>query len=301
MTRCEAISPYDLSFFDQAKFVTVFTAYFDASTNGDVLTVGALLFRKKNIRPFERQWRAMLRKFGLPHFHMTDCNAEQGIYARLNEDPELNKLACIECATMAIKAVTDFAEKGAVWGLSITDFYETVTEKGFLPNPFAVCAWVAMADMMIWAGKNDASPRMFYVFESGDPDQAVVETLLRAIAYDDDRRARFRYEDHAFLPKVGSLPTQGADILAWQGAKHVRRRREGKHTRLRGDFDALASKLEITDGHMDRAFLEKIAAFTTEHEGVEIGGELAQLALLRNRSNARRTDARFAEILSRGG
>lgn len=293
MSSRDSLSPYALSFFDRADFVTVFVSYFDASENGGVYTVGGLLFRKKHIRPFEHIWKKMLKKFQIPHFHMTDCNVGEGIFAHLTEDE------CIECAAMAIDAVATFALKGTTRSVRIRDFEEVVTDRGFLPSAYAACAYPAMMDLFNWADKNDKEPRLFYVFEAGEAKQGDVQNLLSAIAQDEGRRDRFRYEDHAFLPKEGSMPTQGADIVAWHGAKHVKRRDEGI-TRLRGDFNALVSRLQITDGDMSRDFLQGLQDMTVRHAG-EHGPQLAQWALLRNRSNKRRTDEEIMQLLRKTG
>ena len=66
-------------------------AFFDASENGDFLVVAGYLFRKKHIKPFERKWRALLRKHGLDHFHMTDCNAGADQYKDMEKD---ERIAC---------------------------------------------------------------------------------------------------------------------------------------------------------------------------------------------------------------
>ncbi len=301
----EDFSLYDLSFFDEADFVTVFTAYFDASANGGMFTVGGLLFRKKEISAFEGRWRYMIRKYSIPYFHMAECNSRQGVFAHLSEEE------CIDCATMAIDAVANHAAKGATWTVSIKEFDEIVGKAGILPSPLLACAYPAMMDLANWANNNDHSPppRIFYVFESGDTDQGDVENLLRAVSETGSRQERFRYEDHAFLPKEGSLPTQGADILAWHGSKHARRRTEG-NTHLRGDFDALVKRLEITDGLASREFLQDLTKIAEEAAGERFdelglrgvegyGPQLAQLAIMMNKSNRRASLAKARSLGAR--
>lgn len=283
-------SPYDLSCFDRVDIVAVMEAFADASEMDGHLSVGALLFRKKNIKPFEKEWRGMLRKYGLTHFHMTDCNAGRDEYEGLS-DPE-----CDECARCAIALILKYAVKGTIFSVRKSDFYEIVTKNGIVPNPFTLGVWIVLFDIWRWANENDPKARISYVFESGDEHQHDADRLLNGIAADPDRRARFHYRVHAFLPKLSSLPTQASDILAWHGAKHTGRIAAGNH-RLRGDFQAIVSQLRVADAYYDREKLKSIVGIAERTAGPR-GNEIAGVA---NRYHALSPKQQVQELISAAG
>lgn len=270
----------------------VMEVYSDASENGDYLSVGSLLFRKKNIRSFEKKWRSMLREFDIEYFHMTDCNSQRGPYSQMSHDE------CDRCARMAISIILEFAASGTIFSIKKQDFYDIITERGIMPNPFTLGVWFTLHDIRHWGDENDPTARISYIFEAGDKHQPDANMLFAAISADAERRNRFRYKSHAFLPKRISLPTQAADILAWHGAKHAHRRNQGNF-RLRGDFDAIISKLRVTDGYHDPKVLRGLIEVAERHAG-KFGNEIAGVAFRYTDSNSSQMNLRLAEILSRG-
>lgn len=292
-------SLYDLSYFDGASAVVVMVSYYDASEIGDHLAIGGLLFRKKNIKPFEKEWRAMLRKHGLTHFHMTDCNAGEGEYKTLERDER------DASAREAIRLIIKYATKGVIFSVSKTDFAEIIGSNGFMPNPFTLGAWYSLFDTRYYADTNDTKARIAYVFESGDDHQSDAENLLTGISEEPTRAESFYYYGHAFLPKRTSLPTQAADILAWHGAKQADRVDRG-HERLRGDFQEIVTKLHVSNGRHEREWLHRLVATTRRLQDKDIGGrrikpehwdEYVRLSFLMNRGNAHQALARAKELL----
>jgi hypothetical protein len=293
MTSAE--SPFTLSCFDGTDVVAVMEVYSDASEIGDHLAIGALLFRKKDIKPFEKKWRAMLRKYDIAFFHMTDCNASppRGPFKGKTEGE------CDDCAREAIAIILEFAKRGAIFAVSKSDFNEIIGERGMMPNPFTMCAWWILFDIAAWAEANDPIARISYIFEAGDDHQKDANTMLDGVAENPERVAMFRYRNHAFLPKRITYPAQAADILAWHGAKHLHRRTQGNY-RLRGDFDAIISKLHVTDGNLDRQRLKDLVGIATERGG-KYGNELVGLAFRATEANLPRVTKQFMEVLAREG
>ena len=275
--------------------MAVMEVYADASEMGGHLAIGSLLFRKKNIKPFEKEWRAMLNKYRISHFHMTDCNATppQGPHKDQTEED------CDACAREAIALILKFATRGAIFAVKKTDFREIIGERGIMPNPFTLCAWCTLQGISVWAQENDPTARISYVFEAGDDHQKEANTMLTGIAENPIRAALFRYRNHAFVPKLLSYPTQAADILAWHGAKHLHRRSQGNY-RLRGDFDAIISNLHVTDGNLDREWLQELVGIARERGG-KYGNELAGLAFRATDSNIPRVARQFMDTLERQG
>jgi hypothetical protein len=289
MSADARISPYEISFFEGSSHVAVMEVYSDASENSGHFSIGSLLFRKKNIRPFNKKWRAMLRKHGIDHFHMTDCNVQKGEFKGKSRDE------CDACAREAISILLEFAIKGSIFSVKMSDFYEVIGERGVMPNPFTLGAWHTIFDIRYWADQNDPVARISYIFEAGDEHQKDVNSLFRGVREDPDRTANARYRNHAFVPKELSYPAQAADILAWHGAKHQHRKERDKDKfRLRGDFNAIITKLHVTDGNHGRAWLQKLAEIGNEHMP---SSEVAGLAFRAHSGNRLQIARRVAEII----
>lgn len=285
-------SPFSMSFFAGTSHVAVMEVYADASEIGGHLAIGSLLFRKRDIKPFEKKWRGMLRKYGLTHFHMTDCNSQKGEFEGKGKD-------CDACAREAIAILLEFAAKGCIFSVKKSDFNEIITKRGVMPNPFTLGVWFTLFDLRTWADAHDPEARISYLFEAGDDHQKDANTLLLGIGEDQERARAFRYRNHAFVPKVLSMPAQAADILAWHGAKHIHRKSEGNQ-RLRGDFNEIITKLHVTEGHHDPNWLRHIVKTSHERAG-KYGNEIAGIAFRMTEGTAHQYLNRLKEIFARDG
>lgn len=290
MSTRDRISPYTLSFFDRADAVVVMAAYFDASSAGEFLGVGGYLFRKKFVKPFEKEWNGMRRKFGLDFFHMTDCNAQQGPFQHL-EKPD-----CDAAARMAIASIKKFAAQGFSAATQPVVFRGVSGAEDLLHNPFSACVSAVLAQCGAWAEENDPDARIFYVFEAGDDHQADAHKILQSIADNPKRRARYHYEDHAFLTKRGSLPTQAADILAWHVSKQWDREQRGID-RLRGDFSALVESIPTRKDWLDRERLGALLSVVTERAPVPNAARVAGLSLRVHDENERAITREIASLI----
>ncbi|QLC25097.1 DUF3800 domain-containing protein [Parasphingopyxis algicola] len=289
--KYDSFSPFDLSVFDRASHVAVMQAFFDASEGGGYLTVGGYLFRKKHIKPFTKRWRAMLRKFGIEYFRMTECNTASGEFSNKGEQE------CDQCARTAIPIITDYATSGITATVDIGAFEQSgLTD--FMQSPFSLAAYSALVGCRQWAEANDLVARVFYVFEAGDDYQSDANQLLNSISEDAERRQTYYYEDHAFLTKRGSLPTQAADILAWHARKQWGREDRGiEH--LRGDFSELVDKVETKKFIWDEQYLREMHEESAAATGSEDWAKVVGKQLRRTASNARRIDREVAAILER--
>lgn len=283
-------SPFNLSIFRDCDTVAVIEVFSDASDMAGYTAVGSLLFRKKHIKPFEKEWAAMLRRFSISHFHMTDCNSSRGEFDGW----------CFErrdaCARVAIGLLVKYPLKGIAFTVRNQDFAEVITDRGIMPNPVTLGAWATLFDIRHWAEEHDPSARISYVFEAGDAEQPSINNLFNSIAEDPQRKANARYRNHVFVPKLASYPTQAADILAWHAARNAKRRVEGKP--MRGDFAAIVRQIKVSDGHHDRAWLERLIQIAKKNAGNH-GNELSGAAFLQNRFNAPQMRSRWIEIMQR--
>lgn len=77
------------------------SAYFDESDDGDskngLLSVSGYALDMPGVKKLECEWGAMLEKYSLPYFHMTECNVCRGIFEHHSEKE------CDDCAREAIR------------------------------------------------------------------------------------------------------------------------------------------------------------------------------------------------------
>jgi hypothetical protein len=249
-------------------------AYFDASEQGEFLGVGGYMFRKKNVRPFEKQWDIMLRKHGLEYFHMTDCNATPP----QKQFAGMDKADCDDAARMAIAAIKEFSTHGFSAVVKPADFYAVAGAKDLFNNPFSLCVHTVVAQCSAWANEHDPVARISYIFESGDEHQKDANKILQSIADNADRRAKYHYEGHAFFPKEWSKPTQAADILAWHVCKQWGREERGVN-RLRGDFSDLVDGIRTTKHLFTKDALDEFIAGVVRDAPVPNPERVASLSL----------------------
>ena len=293
MSTNDSLSLFSLSFFDRTDLVVVMCAYFDASEAGDYFGVGGYVFRKKHIRAFEKGWRAMLRKHGIDHFHMTDCNTGKGPFKGKSDDD------CDACAREAIELINNYALEGFSCGVRLSDFNSAVAKDGIIRRPMSLCVMAVLAQCSSSLRKSDPTARIAYVFEAGDVDQADVNQLLQATADSPRRRERYGYEKHAFLPKRQSYPTQAADILAWQVTKHYERQ-DRQIARLRGDFSHLVDKVPTHQRLFGRESLLQLQEMTTAQAPVDNPDRVAGLYLRMNKDNEKAIQRELLKLIRSG-
>jgi hypothetical protein len=220
------------------------SSFFDQSEAGPYYTVGGYLFRKSKVRPFEKEWGRMLKRFGLPYFRMSPCNAGKAPFDRLGDD------GCDQCAREAIRIVKTYATYGYWATVRPADFDEIMGKDSFAGNAYALCSYLCLMGMRYWSDVNDKGALIGYFFESGTEHEADTSQLIGAIGLSSTRGFNFRYAGHAFVQKERSMPTQAADILAWQVNKNYLRADSGLK-KLRGDFEALLTG--VPTGHYELA------------------------------------------------
>src|SRR5947207_1756680 len=76
--------------------------YFDESYDPNLMCVAGYAFRSDKARYLDRHWRSMLRRYRLPFFRMSACNANQPPFDHLSE------AECIAVATEAIGLIKQF-------------------------------------------------------------------------------------------------------------------------------------------------------------------------------------------------
>jgi hypothetical protein len=237
--------------------VVPLTFYGDASWNEadagpPVMVVSGFLTSAKLWSDFEKKWAAMLVRFGVKYFRMTDFAHFQGPFEGWREREDDRK-ALIQSATAIIAefAWASFAAGVLMddWGLCNQQYM--MAEEGFFPYPLG--GWSCIDHVRRWCqGKNMRQLKyplkdVLFFFEDGDPDKGHLERLAKR-----DFAKIVHFEDK--IPRDGAPPIgafQAADFAAWHVRNVMGKFEAGKLDRFRVDFELLFTRVEWQDHHAD--------------------------------------------------
>ena len=189
------------------------SAFFDESAENDsrngLLAVSGYALDVAGVIGLTSEWQELLRSFGLPYFHMSECNANDGIFG------EFSKESCDKCARRAIRIARQYPLHGYAIVLDQSDYRRVFEDEGFNCDPYTFLLWTAMIHVKKWVDINMPHTAISLFFEKGYRTESRANELLRLSA----RESLFNY---AFVDKVRSEPIQAADLIAW----HIRK---GRH------------------------------------------------------------------------
>jgi hypothetical protein len=221
--------------------VALIEAYFDESGSHDgspVLCVGGYVFEKHACQALDREWKAVLDRYGLPYFHMIDCAQYAPPFK-----PTIARSECVEVEKAMIKIVHEHS-LGVAVALDERE-YNTIFPP---PHPFGsaytYCCWLCLTAIYGWIMKSHFEGDIAYFFEAGHSSQAEANRLMNWIFSDAGLRGDYRYQSHAFVQKEKARPVQAADLLVWQHATHLKRMMRGG-TRPRLDYLALTENQPV--------------------------------------------------------
>lgn len=216
------------------------SAYFDESSEENskdgLLAVCGYALDDKGVTRIIPPWKKMLRKYGLPYFHMAECNSCTGIFDHVGDEQ------CDRCARRAIKLARKYTLHGHAFVLDQSEYRRILQDRGFACDPYTFMVWGAYIHVHRWIHQNRPDHRISLFFESGYKTQDRADELLKAISQD-DWGGKNRYTSHSFVKKEDCEPAQAADLLAW----HVRKGFENKKNRkpIRKDTNALIEDKRI--------------------------------------------------------
>ena len=242
---------YRLASPDRIESQMLISAYFDESSEGKaqagILAVAGYVFTAARHRVFESRWGRMLAKYRLPYFHMSECNANSGEFARLTA------LECDDCARSAIKIARENTLHGAAYVLKQEDYRLVLQDKGFACDAYSCRLWSALLHMAKWRDNNRPNNDLHLHFEQGYSTQARAHELLQLVSQDPRFKQDVRMTRHAFFNKDASYQGQAADLLAW----HVRKGYSNlaAEKAIRKDTLALIGGLSVKTIDFDRVQL----------------------------------------------
>ena len=212
-------------------------AYFDESGTDDgspVMCVAGYLFEQAAAIRLSGEWVVMLKKYGIPFFHMSEVAPCKLTCAHMTMDGEGG---CDALAREAYALIHKYMTIG--FAISIeTKYAHLIPTLGEYKNIYSFACWQALLHVRNWATENQYLGKVSYIFEAGHGSQAESNEIMRKLFKNDFLKTAYRYAGHAFVEKKGGAPLlQCADILAWHITKNRRDRMNGR--KIRGDYEAL--------------------------------------------------------------
>lgn len=200
----------------------MYIAFFDESGTEDgskVVSLAAFVIKNDKCRTFEEEWNLALFKAGICFFHMTDYEAHRPPYDTWDQGKRIRVI--VELADI-IKRHIDF---GFCQVLIVADWLEIVKPLIETDYERKRGSYVFLAQGCL-AGINfdmqmPQADKISCIFDRNNYMRgSITEHYARLI----DRHSLQHVFDgitFADKTKAGSIPIQAADILAYEGAKHI--------------------------------------------------------------------------------
>jgi uncharacterized protein DUF3800 len=201
--------------------VAAMTAYFDESgthKGSPVIIVAGCLSTNEQWAKFSEEWRAVLKRYGLDYFRMSQFENRKGPFKSLT-DSDRHRLLEQLIGFIKIRQRIGIGIK-----LKVADYYEVGRDFPFLfhKQPYAFCAMQCQIQLRLWAERNQHNEPIAYVYESGADYTGQILS-----AYDFARKIApqlgdaLRLGSLSFGSKYDLLPLQAADVLAYETYKDV--------------------------------------------------------------------------------
>ncbi len=208
--------------------VAVLRAFFDESEREDpsYLVVAGCLFAGPQLRKFRREWERLFAPYG-GTCRMVDLFAGK----RQFEGLAIRRREWIE--QKAGEIIRDRVEH-AVAILTYTKDYKDGGSNLELKSPYAVCCTCAVITFGEWLEKHGrGDERIDYVFEDGYTRGGRSEAKEFMLGMTSDfMRNVYRYAGCSFKPKSDAMWLQSADVVAWQGGRHLLQRWREMRTKI---------------------------------------------------------------------
>jgi hypothetical protein len=222
----------------------------ETETVGDrpLFAIAGALFRGDGVTRLNNEWLAMLGKWSLPYFHMTDCANHQGIFSHLSaEETDL-------AARQAILIIRETVSAFVYASVELSHHKEVVAEAF---GPYEWCAMSILPNVAKWCDRNPDVDSIHYYFEDGAKGKSNARECIVEMLEVEDFKLQCRYSGLSFVPKQKYPCVQAADMLAWHTGKDSKKAFAGAPRRK--DFAALIEGIPAYGGHWSLAELQIIA------------------------------------------
>jgi hypothetical protein len=204
----------------KADVVMMMEAYFDESgthTQSPVVCVAGYLFTTEQAWHLDREWTSTLSKFGVSHFHATECGNGYGEFSQLTAEQRT------EFTRQIIGIIKRRMTVGIAVSVSDNDFGQVHSPQWLKGGPYVLCAAVALLGVTAWADRRSYSGEISYHFEAGDKFQSTVNQVITEMSSSAVGRSGLRYHSHTFSGKRDRQPLQAADLIAYEWHRELKR------------------------------------------------------------------------------
>ncbi len=262
-------------------------AYFDESGShkgSPILCVAGYAFQKRDARLLGKDWASVLKKYGLPFFHMVDCAHGSESFKILS----LQQRIMVE--TSLIKIVKRYAAHGFAVSVDVKAFEEVMPSWGPANSPYAFCARCIIDEIGRWFFKTGFRGRSSYFFEAGHESRHEAEKVVGSVLTNPLSKVsdvHYGYVAHSFVLKTESAAVQAADLLAWQWATDVKHQMTKRPRRK--DFESLA-QTPLRGTHFDRSrllyYVELLKEFglADNHESATMADHVRRVLYIQQRA-----------------
>jgi hypothetical protein len=179
-----------------------------------IILVGGYLAHVRDWIKFEERWRALLREYGLPFFHMTTFANGKMPFGAWNDDKRETLISSL------LDVIADLPRIRLSWTIEVDDYREIVKGDNIgredIVRAYHMCARKCIEHMSDLARTANHEPKILHVFDKGNSawpsfeatfTQPMLESLniLRPIVHS----------------KADAVALQAADILAHQSARQI--------------------------------------------------------------------------------
>lgn len=199
--------------------VALYEAYFDESytdTGVPVMAVGGYCLASEQAKKMDAEWLEILKRYGVPYFHMVEVAPCQGIFKAIGEEK------CDALARDMIALIKRYPVMGLV---ALTNPNKTPPpDKSHLyaREPYSLCLQQSVIGACVQAHQADSEAKVAFFFESGHGTRKEANRLLNWLLNSFDSPTARIHQTHTFGERTEIRLLQAADILVWQAAKYVK-------------------------------------------------------------------------------
>jgi hypothetical protein len=196
--------------------MTLFEAFFDESgTDADqqVLAVGGYMTSATHARMMDAKWRDVLRRAGIPHFHMKDC-------APCPPNGVCKDLSCDQCDRLARKLMA-LIQRYSLFGCVAFANAKSVIKEHHL-DLYGRCLFLSVTQFYKLINdrrESYESPKLQCFFERGHATAAAAARYLEGFMKHADKQELL--SGYSFQTKEDMPLLQAADFLVWQARKYL--------------------------------------------------------------------------------
>lgn len=243
-------------------WMAMYTCYYDASSTQlekekPLVVVGVLSTERRWLR-FEREWGAVLKRFGVPYLHMKEFAHSVGPFAAFKGDePRRAEFlgALVKAMKRNINKAFQYRLVPGAYGDLDREFELSETWGG----PYAFTTSVTVNQTQFWFEEKYPKHQLAHVVEKGDPGQ---EDLYRLSPLDDN--------PVTIRPKIDKRtgewfkPFQAADFFAYEARLNIGRHLAGETHVARQSLLLLRRRMPHQAYYFDLEYLREQFALQPE-------------------------------------